>query len=64
MAADFTKKEISDAMESLNRGDPLPENSVFQPWAETRGGPILRRMTPEEMHAAGVKPSESKDKEG
>lgn len=61
---DYTEAQLKAHMERFQLDGTLPENSVFNPSGETRGEPILRKMTAEEMANAGVKPGAEKAKEG
>lgn len=63
-ATDYTDAQLKAHMERFQLDGVLPENSIFNPAAEARGEPILRKMTTEEMTNAGVKPAApAKDKE-
>ena len=51
---DYTDKQIAEHMATYRRTRAFPENSVFDPVAESRGEPILRKMTADERKNATV----------
>lgn len=57
MSTDYTDKQLADHLARFQQDGTLPENSVFDPSAEARGGTILRKMTPEEIAATGRTPA-------
>lgn len=42
---DYTDKQIAEHMATYRKTRAFPENTVFDPVAESRGEPILRKMT-------------------
>jgi hypothetical protein len=50
---DYTDKQLAEHMAQFEKDGTLPENSVFNPAGFARGEPILRKMTPDEIKAAG-----------
>lgn len=59
---EYTEKQLADHMAAFNRGEGLPDGSLFDPAAFARGGVVLRKMTPEERRDHGLPPaSDAKD---
>lgn len=65
-STDYTDKQLAEHMDTLTRERVFPANSIFDPGAERRGEPILRKLTPAETrHVAPVKTdADSTEKEG
>jgi hypothetical protein len=61
---DYTDKQLAEHMAQFEKDGTLPENSVFNPAGFARGEPILRKMTPDEIKAAGGTDAPAKDEEG
>ena len=51
---DYTDKQIAEHMATYRKTRAFPENTVFDPVAESRGEPILRKMTADERKKATV----------
>lgn len=63
-ATDYTDKQLEEHTERFKKDGTLPENSIFDPAAHVRGEPVFRKMTPEELKAAGVTESPKKEQGG
>ena len=55
-----TDKHLAEQMDLIGRRGDFPENSVFDPSAEARGEPIIRKLTAQERKDAPV--AETPDK--